>query len=339
MKGKIFPKGLFKNPVFYLIVTLLLVMGLFGSGEVREDKDGIFQKEFFEDLFSFSEEKVFFFSQKDFSGPESFELSITGENSLISVSSPQTIYSQVLGAGSVNEFDPELSQEIKEYVVQKGDSLSGIANRFGVSVDTIRWANEIVGDGIRSGQRLIILPVDGVLHLVEEQDTVGNLENTYNVESSALPEDLYIGDILVISGGEMPREKQHFVQATVSPGQFIVPAKGTITQGLHPFNAVDIANSCGSPIYAVERGTIQRTGYSAIGGNYIRIIHPGNIVTYYGHLSKIYVTPGQEVSQGSIIGAMGNTGYTIGRTGCHIHFEVRGGLNPFGAYRVGHIFR
>ncbi len=330
-------KTLFKSPAFYILLFLILFVGLFSSQKEIE-KGSASLKGAFEDLFSFSEESIFFFSQKESLEIDSFQLGVTGGDSLLSISSPETVSSQVLGA-IADDFDPEeAAQRIEEYVVQPGDSLSIIARKFNVSTNTIRWANEIRGDRIRTGQKLLILPVDGVLHLTEEQDTPRKLANLYNVEVDILPDQIYIGDVLVIPGGEMPEKEQIIRETFVSPDQFIVPARGVITQGLHPFNAIDIANRNGGPIFAVASGTIQRTGYCRIGGNYVRIIHPGNIVTYYGHLSEIYVAPGQGVSQGSVIGSMGNTGQTIGPTGIHLHFEVRGGTNPFARYPVGHRF-
>ncbi len=328
-------KKILKSPVFYILIFLVL---LGGFSSVNKEGDN-FLKEVFEETFSSLEESVFFFSQNNPVEINPSELAIVGENSLISISSPETVSSQVLGARIKEDFDPEEAvQEIKEYVVQSGDSLERIARKFNVSVDTIRWANEIRGDRIRTGQKLLILPVDGVLHLAEEGDTPGRLANLYDVETEILPDQIYIGDVLVIPGGKMPEQEQVIREVFVSPDQFIPPARGIITQGLHPFNAVDIASQFGAPIYAVASGTIQRTGYCRIGGNYVRIIHPGNIVTYYGHLNQIHVTPGQQVNQGAVIGTMGNTGYTLGRTGVHLHFEVRGGTNPFTRYPVGHRF-
>ncbi|MFN7088407.1 MAG: M23 family metallopeptidase, partial [Candidatus Paceibacteria bacterium] len=52
----------------------------------------------------------------------------------------------------------------------------------------------------------------------------------------------------------------------------------------------------------------------------------------YAHLSAVLVSSGAYVNQGDIIGSIGNTGKTHGPTGCHVHFEVRGGANPFARY-------
>jgi murein DD-endopeptidase MepM/ murein hydrolase activator NlpD len=90
----------------------------------------------------------------------------------------------------------------------------------------------------------------------------------------------------------------------------------------------------GSPIYAANNGVVVFTGYEAGGyGNWIEIDHNNGYKTRYGHLSKIYISKGQTVEKGTIIGAMGNTGRS---TGTHLHFEIRyNGVptNPLSYYK------
>ncbi len=105
----------------------------------------------------------------------------------------------------------------------------------------------------------------------------------------------------------------------------IQPVTGTITSrfgrrsgGRH--TGLDIANSTGTPIRAVADGTVT---YSAYKGNYGRMIviqHTNSVETYYAHCSKLYVSEGQKVKQGDIIGAVGSTGNS---TGPHLHLEIR----------------
>jgi murein DD-endopeptidase MepM/ murein hydrolase activator NlpD len=107
---------------------------------------------------------------------------------------------------------------------------------------------------------------------------------------------------------------------------------------LHWYNAIDFSNGqCGEPVFAAAAGAVQRTGTDPVGGNYIRILHPNNVVTYYGHLSSVAVEAGIAVYQGQIIGYIGCTGKTIpaGNAGCHLHFDVRFASNPFAGYKAG----
>ncbi|MDO5704867.1 MAG: DUF5930 domain-containing protein, partial [Paracoccus sp. (in: a-proteobacteria)] len=83
---------------------------------------------------------------------------------------------------------------------------------------------------------------------------------------------------------------------------------------------IDMAGPVGTPIYATADGVISHAGWQGAYGNLIKIEHELGTETRYGHLSKIRVRPGQRVSQGDLIGDMGNTGRS---TGPHLHYEVR----------------
>lgn len=111
-----------------------------------------------------------------------------------------------------------------------------------------------------------------------------------------------------------------------------IPARGWNWGHLHNYNAVDIANICGAPIYAAAEGLItelREGGWNEGYGSYIMISHPNNVLTKYAHNKKNLVSVGQYVLRGDLIAYIGNTGNTHGPTGCHLHFEVRGARNPF----------
>jgi murein DD-endopeptidase MepM/ murein hydrolase activator NlpD len=154
--------------------------------------------------------------------------------------------------------------------------------------------------------------------------------------------DIYVGDILIIPNGVMPQQEV-IVSSTpvaytqVSSSFFISPTKGMITNGLHYYNAVDVANSWGTPIVAAASGTVQQIKNVWPYGKYVTIQHSNGIVTTYAHLASWTVYIGQSVSQGELIGYMGNTGHCIslGGDGSHLHFEVRGAQNPLRIYNIG----
>lgn len=269
---------------------------------------------------------------------------IVQENSFLAASSPQKMNLKTIGVLTGQEIFQEPENKIIHYITEEGDTLSSIAQDFGVSLETILWANDLSAKSkLKSGQELIILPVSGVMHLVRGGETVSKIAKDYKVKTEEVlsfngigqDEKIFAGDILIIPGGKIiPKKtilKPQF--ATVPNSYFICPvSRCNITQGLHWYNAVDFSTGeCGSPVFAAAQGLIQKTGYQNVAGNYIRILHPNGVVTFYGHLSKIIVKQNQQVSQGEIIGYIGHSGYTIprGERGCHLHFDVRGGINPF----------
>ncbi|MEZ2122467.1 MULTISPECIES: M23 family metallopeptidase [unclassified Corynebacterium] len=103
-----------------------------------------------------------------------------------------------------------------------------------------------------------------------------------------------------------------------------VPAHGTLTSTFGPrwgtvHAGVDIANALGTPIMAVEDGTVIDAGPASGFGQWVRIQHADGTVTVYGHMETIDVSVGQQVSAGQRIAGMGSRGFS---TGVHVHFEV-----------------
>lgn len=82
---------------------------------------------------------------------------------------------------------------------------------------------------------------------------------------------------------------------------------------------VDISSNCGTPIYAANDGTVVTAEYQYSFGNYVEIDHNNGFVTRYAHMTQFYVSVGQGVSMGQLIGSIGNTGYSFG---CHLHYET-----------------
>ncbi|HHE76534.1 MAG TPA: LysM peptidoglycan-binding domain-containing protein [Candidatus Parcubacteria bacterium] len=270
------------------------------------------------------------------------EMSFAQKNTLINVSSPAIITPKVFGIIVGGYEKSGARNEILTYQIEKGDTLYSIAKKFDISLETILWANKLSRDSkIKPGQKLMILPVSGVLYTVKKGDTLSSIASRYKakiddiIDFNGLSEeaDIYIGDSLIIPGGKMPATiASPQINIPVADSYFIFPCQGVITQGLHYYNAIDVANKCGSPIVAASSGVVQRTGWIRLGGQRVTILHPNGVVTYYGHLSKILVKPGQKVNTGDIIGYMGRTGHA---TGCHIHFEVIGAKNFLAKYPLG----
>ncbi|MCH8987004.1 peptidoglycan DD-metalloendopeptidase family protein [Patescibacteria group bacterium] len=274
--------------------------------------------------------------------PESPELVFLDRTGVKANIPPVTVTPQVLGA-IVGGIDTSVSPEVFRYVVELGDTSLSVAEKFGVSLNTVLWANDISSSTIlKPGKELIVLPTTGALHLVRPNDTLseislwykGDVKEIVKYNSLASASDIYAGDFVIIPDGIMPKTLPQGRLTPIANSYFIypIPAPYRVTQGLHAYNAIDFSNrSCGEPVYAAAGGTIQRIGYHSMGGNYVRILHPNGVVTYYGHLARAAMSSGARVFQGEIIGYTGYSGYTIpaGPAGCHVHFEVRGATNPF----------
>lgn len=106
-----------------------------------------------------------------------------------------------------------------------------------------------------------------------------------------------------------------------------------ITQGYKIFHSgVDFDGITGDPIRPIMDGRVQAINYSKYSyGNAILIDHGDNFSTLYAHLSKILVTPNQEVTTDTIIGEMGSTGRS---SGDHLHLEIRDNGKPFNPLTV-----
>jgi murein DD-endopeptidase MepM/ murein hydrolase activator NlpD len=112
---------------------------------------------------------------------------------------------------------------------------------------------------------------------------------------------------------------------TPSSHGLIWPVNGPVTSPfgmrwgkLHP--GIDIGVPTGTPIHAAASGTVVIAGWVSGYGNYTCIDHGGGLATCYGHQETIYVSVGQHVTQGQVIGLTDCTGYCFGP---HLHFEVR----------------
>lgn len=238
------------------------------------------------------------------------------------------------------------NDQIATYVVREGDTLSEISNMFGVSMKTIMWANDMTSKTVQPGETLVILPVSGVKHKVSKGDTISTIAKKYKGDADEIAEfnhmdlddPLVIGMEIIIPDGEVvvgasASSGSARVAKNDSPsyaGFFMRPLSGgRKTQGLHGFNAVDIAAPAGTGVYASAGGRVvvaKSSGWNGGYGSYIVIAHDNGTQTLYAHLTDVYISSGATVSQGDTIGTVGSTGKS---TGAHLHFEVRGAQNPF----------
>lgn len=233
------------------------------------------------------------------------------------------------------------------YQVEPGDTLSLIAQKFGISVDSIRWANGNLPERatLRVGQELKVPPVTGVVHKVAQGETIYSIAKKYQTDAQKIVNfpfnefadldtfALNIGQTLIVPDGVPPKERPIVPKVPPAPlfaggtGQLAWPVGGRITQRPVWYHmAVDIANEAAPGIAAAEAGAVslvstQRYAY----GHHVVLDHGDGLQTLYAHLSQIYVSPGEKVSRGQLIGKMGSTGRS---SGVHLHFEVRKNGTP-----------
>ncbi len=262
-------------------------------------------------------------------------------------------------------------QEIVTYTVQAGDTVSGIADRYGLQPKTVFAANfTLLQDdphNLQPGQELKILPLDGVLwewtggisfgqwadyFKVKPEDIINYAAN--NLDPAAVGDpanaNIKIGTYLIVPGGvyqyhapgQMPlgitRSNPASAQVggagscapvsggAVGYGTFVYPTARHYLSGFDYSTktnhlGIDLAAEQGDPIYAADGGVVVYAGANSYGyGNMIMIDHGTGFQTLYAHLSAIFVSCGNNVSQGETIGSAGATGHA---SGAHLHFEVR----------------
>ncbi|MEK7120410.1 MAG: M23 family metallopeptidase [Patescibacteria group bacterium] len=254
------------------------------------------------------------------------------------------------------------------YYVEKGDTLSSIAKKFDISTETLLWANNLSSSStLKVGRELTVLPVSGILYTIKKGDSAKSIAKKYKVnvddilafnnldddsilksgQKIIIPNGQNAGDSYAPSNNYVARtylpSAPGYVSALTPAGFIVYPTTGKNWGRKHYNNASDIANSCGTPIYAAADGTAvsvaltnSRSVYANGGyGNNIRIQHSNGVLTLYAHLKESLISEGEEVKQGQLIALMGGQPGTVGAgrsTGCHLHFEVRGATNPLIRY-------
>lgn len=264
-----------------------------------------------------------------------------------------------IGGQAATAEDDGMSDQITIYVVHAGDTISTVADMFGVSPNTIRWANDIKKeDTISVGQTLVILPISGIKHKVIKGETVASIAKKFggdvdeiiqlNDEVSATGA-LVAGMEIIIPDGELGtpvvttkktsggtdakkrgKERTYGTGGPTLSGYFIRPISGgRCSQPTHAHNGVDLAASTGTPIVAAASGTViiaRSGGWGGGFGSYVVINHSNGTQTLYAHMSKVLTHAGAHVEQGEMIGKVGSTGHS---TGPHLHVEVHGAKNTF----------
>lgn len=234
--------------------------------------------------------------------------------------------------------------QIEAYLVQSGDTLSSIAYKFDLKVNTLLWANNLtVRSILKLGQTLTIPPVNGVIHLVKKGETLNSIAKKYRADMEVVKEFNKLTDNqvkpglnLVIPGGQLvatapiaPATKPSQLKNAPVPPPALAnrstpllwpTTSRRITQYFRwRHSGLDIGNRTGEPIYAADDGVVVRAQWNSGYGYNVMLDHGNGTRTLYGHASRLLVAPGQQVSRGAVIALIGSTGRS---TGSHLHFEV-----------------
>lgn len=285
--------------------------------------------------------------QASFAGEEVRDDAVSGSDNLeVSLDSIGTI---------TLESDKPWNQ-VSDYTVKEGDTLSSISAKFGVSIDSIKWANPSINwQKVKPGVSVSIPPVTGVVYKVKPGDTVYSIAKKFQTDAQGIVDfpmntfsddetfALVAGQTLIVPDGVMSDEAAPAVPrfanvltpdagAISATGTFVWPAFGRITQPFRYYHpGLDIANHDGGQILSADAGVVAVAGWTNVGyGNHVIVDHGNGYQTLYGHLSQISVVVGQRVARSAILGQMGSTGRS---TGTHLHFEIRtggGNMDPLG---------
>jgi murein DD-endopeptidase MepM/ murein hydrolase activator NlpD len=267
-----------------------------------------------------------------------------------------TIYKPV----AVNTVVQDGKGLLQTHTVRAGETLTGIASQYGVTMMTVWWANKLTSkDDLHVGQKLVIPPVNGLIVTVKDGDTLDGLAANYEVDAAdvvAVNElddpTLIIGQTIILPnavGAPIPTPRpvarptskggsscNCSGPSNYSGGAFSWPVSGGgnyISQYYHYGHyAIDIAADYGSTERAAAAGTVIFAGWKSNGGGYqVWISHGSGLYTTYSHMSAITVSAGSGVSAGTQVGRVGQSGRA---TGPHLHFEVWVGPVWNGGYRV-----
>ena len=231
---------------------------------------------------------------------------------------------------------PELS--FCTYTVTQHDTFWTILSRTSLNLDTVMTVNNLSGPwDVKPGAPLYLPNMRGVIYEVMRGDTIQSIARNFGVRPEMILAANRIESLtkkfLFIPGGEVTSLERSLFLGTgfAAPLAHLRRTSGfglrrDPISGESSFHTgVDLGCAVGTPVYAARAGRVVSAGYQGNYGQLVVVEHPCGYYSYYGHLSRIKVRPGQQVGPNDIIAMSGNTGRT---TGPHLHFEIRKNAKP-----------
>jgi len=225
------------------------------------------------------------------------------------------------------------------YRLKKDDNFWRVLSRCSMNIDTLMSVNRLGSPrDIRLGDTIFIPNMRGIIVDTGSETAASNIIEKSGVDPSYIcrvnrTDSLEKKYLFIPCGTLSSLEKSLFLGTA-----FLNPLeKGRKTSGFgtrrNPFNGriyefhsgIDIACPMKSKVYSARDGVVTFTGYRGGYGLLTIIKHEHGYRSYYGHLSRALVRPGQKVRANELIALSGNSGRT---TGPHLHFEIRKGKRP-----------
>jgi murein DD-endopeptidase MepM/ murein hydrolase activator NlpD len=231
--------------------------------------------------------------------------------------------------------DELITFQWRQYKVQKGDSVSTIAKKFGVSIGAVISSNNISNARrLQEGVSLKIPNIDGIPYSIKAGDSLSRISASFNVPLDVI---LDVNDLKsdIIKAGQtifIPGARMNDLDLKMSLGEmFVYPVqskhltsgfgmrKDPISGELTFHTGIDLRANTGATVMASMEGTVSVISENWLYGKHIIMSHPNGYKTMYAHLNSVSVKQGDKVAQGRKIAEAGNTGYS---TGAHLHFTI-----------------
>lgn len=213
----------------------------------------------------------------------------------ISGSLSETLSKAGVNASMAQNLADIYAYSVDFFKIQKGD-------KFAVTF-TERYISDTIYAGVESleasffeykGKKIYAFPF--------KQDTTSRKVDYYDEEGKVL-KNMFL---------KAPLKFGYRISSKFSRSRF-----HPVQQRFKAHNGTDYAAAHGTPIVTTASGVVEKTGYTAGNGNFVKVKHNSTYATQYLHMSKILVRRGQRVSQGDVIGKVGSTGLATGPHVCY----------------------